>query len=425
MATATAQKAVQAGDDALGVDDQHQGGDNGGAEDRMGLNDQEWADFQAMREGSPVAEIDRDGEDPQVEADAAAAQAAADANAAKDAQSATDAQALADQAAKDQQTLAKATDQADDDDDIEVDPTEGGKFPQRVSYYKFKRAQERMKAAEQREREANEKLARTDERIKMIMEASGLTQQQAQQQVRQEEGAADELGPMPDPEKDIFAFASWQAKKIAQMEQHLNAVTTDIVGTRQTQDLTQRYQSDLAQYAQKTPDFNNAYQHMILSRAAELAAQQYGVDLTVEGAGSQLTAQQWGQIQRQIENEERQLAKVAFQNGRSPAEQLYIMARGRGYRPAPAQQAAGNGAAKPGNGAAATGGAPAGQPRSAVSAAVAAAKDGVARNNTLSTGGGAPGGELTREAVLGMSDAEFTRWFENATQDEKRAILGS
>jgi hypothetical protein len=382
------------------------------------LSAEEQAAFDEMRSNSgPDAQIVQDdgAEASQADADAAAAAAAA-------AQAQPDGAApQAPAAPGDGQPQAAA---GEDDDDADEDPTQNGKFPQRVSYHKFKRTQDRLKAAETKANEAAEKLARTDERIKMLIEAMGTPGPTAQQPNQQADPS--DIGPMPDPEKDIFAFAAWQAKAIEQLKQQVQTVTTDITGSREQASLMRNYQSDIQTFKGQNPDFDNAYQFMLASRASELAVQRFGVDLTEEGA--QLTAEQFQWIKAVIENEEQQLATIAIQNKQSPARQLYLMAKTRGYRapaggaaPAAGAPAAGSPAALPNSGEPA----PAPAPKSALSQAVAAAKQGVATNQSLSSGGGAPDGELTREQVFAMSEEDFDRFMNTASKDQIKAVLGA
>jgi hypothetical protein len=400
-------KEVQAGDDAL--DDGAPPADGQPTVDTMGLSAEEFAQFQEMQANSgPDAKIVPEGETEAdgLNADAAAAAAAAAAAPAAGADGAPPA-------------TPPAEGEADDDGDDEVDPTQGGKFPQRVSYHKFKRTDDRLKAATTQLKEANEKLARTDERIKMLVAAVAPTMQQ--QPPKAAEPDPNELGPMPDPEQDIFAFAKWQAKKNEMLEQHLMAVTENVIGTQEDQQLKNAYLSDIQTFAASTPDFRNAYEHMMLTRVAELAMQQFGVNLLEQG--SQLTKPQYDRIAQQVEREERQLAQIAFKNGQSPSRQLYVMAMHRGYRTPEAAPAPGAAppAAKPGNGSAAP---PAPAARPSVSAAVAAARRATETNQTLSSGGGAPEGQLTSAQVMAMGNAEFDRWFSTASPEEIRAVLG-
>lgn len=405
-------KREQAAEDATGVDDVQ--GDPAQTEGNpYGFNDEEakaWADMQ----NGPQAVID-DGSQGEDDPDAGMTGRDVNADAAKAAE------ALAGQQGDPQadpnapQADPKAA--AADDDDDDSDPTDGGKHPQRVNYQKFARAREKARTAEtelQKEREARQRL---DERYKMIVEALQTGAAPQQQPGAAAQPKADELGPMPDPKEDIFAFAEWQAKKIAQLETGINETRTSIQTRQADNDLNTHYRRDIDTFSSTTKDFPQAYEFMMATRAVELAATNFGVDLT---AGEKLSPEQVGALEKQILFEERQLLQMAFENKQSPAKQLYIMAKARGYRPAAAAQpdakTPANGAAKPnGNGS--------GKPT--VSDAVRAAKNGVATNATLSAGGGAPETQLTADQVANMSNEEFAHFMETSSDDQKRAVFGA
>lgn len=414
-------KEVQAGDDALGADD-NDAGQQGVISTELGaLSPEEQAQFDEMQANSGrPAEIVQDGDpdDAQAAADAAAKAAAGQ------------------QGQQDQQQ----DDQDGDDDDGEpdpaaaqqgaddVDPTQNGKFPQRVNYRKYKREMDRRSEAEKALAAERDKNARIDERLKLMIEAmNGQGQQQQRQDQQQQDGDEEDLGPMPDPNVDIFKFAEWQAKKNVQLERALNGVTTHVVGTRADQTLERQYMGDIQAFAKTAPDFPQAYQHMMATRMVELALQQYDVDLTEEG--SALTREQYDAISAQVVNEEKRLAAAAIRQGKSPAKVLYGMAKARGYRKAaaPAQdQQQQNGqqqAAKPGNGATQNG-AQSGQRRSPVSEAVAAARKAAETNKSLSDAGGAPETNLTAQQVVSMNDEDFARFMATASPERIREVLG-
>lgn len=418
-------KEVQAGDDALGDD-------NGGQQEQQnvldaslgGLTAEEQKQFDEMmaNDSARPAEIVRDG-------DADDAQAAAD-------------KAAAAAAGTDGQASAAADDDGDDDgdgdadpaaatgDDDKTDPTQGGKFPQRVNYRKFKRAQERAEKAEKELAAEREKTTRIDERIKLLTEAMNQPSKQQQEQEQQQDGDEDELGPMPDPEKDIFAFATWQAKKNTQLERQLAGLTTNVVTKQADETLERTYLRDIQRFAadpeKGAPDFQNAYQHLMATRLRQLAIQMFDIDPMEEGAV--INREQYDQISKLVMNEERRLVADAVKKGRSPAQVVYNMARTFGYQkaaaaaPAPgADKTNGNGQAKPANGG---GQQQDGQAKPTVGAAVAAARRAAETNKTLSEGGGAPEGQLTAQQVFAMDDADFTRFMNTATPEQIRDVLG-
>lgn len=386
-----------------------------------GLSAEESAQFLEMQRSSgPDAEIDDGSSD--------------DAGLVKgDVNAQADAAARAAIAAEGQQQPGQQQAAADDDDDDGADPTQGGKFPQRVNYNKFVRAREKATAAEKRAAELQEQLTRTDERYKMIVEALKSSPAAQQQQIAQPDVEAEEwnpqsleeLGPAPNRNENIFAWSKWQEKKTELLEKALVEVRGGVAAQNDEQVLQQQYGDDIRSFIAQYPDFPKAYEKMMETRVAELAAQRFGIDIYEEG--TRLTQQQIDSISKTVVSEEKQLAKLALDNKQSPAKQLYIMAKARGYRPEPAQQQAGQqGGQKPQGGQRPTASAqpPGQQQRTPVGEAVAAARRGLETNKSLSTGGGAPEGQLTSTQVMSMDDQAFAHFLETASPEQLRGIFG-
>lgn len=420
-------KEVQAGDDAVGADDKR-----GPVIDQegnpFGLNDEDAAAFREMQENSgpnvPIVEDGADDDGGQVSRDVNAdADAAARAAIAKDGQQQD--QQDGQQAAKDPKAAAQQ-DGADDDEDDGEDPTQGGKFPQRVSYQRMQRVRQRAQKAESELATTKENLARIDERYKLIVEAlEKSAKPQAQPGAPASEAEDGDLGPAPDPEQDIFAYAKWQAKYNERLRSELDDLRNGVTQRDESTALHSNYTSDVQKFTAERADFPKAYEFMMATRSMELAIQYFGIDLTEEGA--QLTPQQADRIVKTVEAEERQLAKIALDNKQSPARQLYLMAKARGYRPAQAnggeQQQQQNGkapAAKAQNGQQQNG-----KARTPVGDAVRAAKMGVETNRSLSEGGGAPETNLTAQQVQTMSDDDFAVFLNTATPEQLRSVFGS
>ncbi|MBV8836302.1 MAG: hypothetical protein JO000_07175, partial [Alphaproteobacteria bacterium] len=236
--------------------------------------------------------------------------------------------------------------------------------PQRVSYHKFKRTEDRAKAAERELSDMREKFARGDERLRLLAQA--MAQSQPEQQ---------DLP--PDPEQDIFAFVRWQARQMDRLGQELRntrgevGATRDTITQRQAADaLRETYQRDAVAFAQRTPDFVHAYNHMLNTRGAILADQGYGTDA----------------IRTMLANEERAVVQRALAANKSPAEMIYGIAQRLGYVGAGAAPARGG---KPS----------AGELLRNVQAGQAASK-------TLSASGGAAA-DLSVEALVNMSEQDF------------------
>ena len=79
--------------------------------------------------------------------------------------------------------------------------------------------------------------------------------------------------------------------------------------------------SSEAEFRSTTPDYDDSINYLINARAEELAM--YGLPVA--------------QIQETVRAEAAEIIRTAVQQGRSPAELGYQIARTRGYRPAAAQ----------------------------------------------------------------------------------------
>lgn len=296
----------------------------------------------------------------------------------------------------------KAAD-ADDDDGLDesgvvTDPTKQQKT---VSFHKFERIRKKLAAdaetanarAAENERkftELSEKFARGDERLRLLTEA--LTPKQ--QANADAEGADD---PEPDPDKDIIAHVKWQRRHIGRLEDQLKGARDDAGKTREAitqrdaaNDLKTNFQRDAVAFAQKTPDFIAAYNHLMGARANTLELQGYSQD----------------DIRKQLAADERAIVARAFELKKSPAEVIYGMAQGFGYqKPAPkvdgeteeAKAAAAAASEKP-NGK--TNGKP------SATEIIETIKNGQAAGKTLSGSGGSAS-ELSVEALVNMSEPEF------------------
>lgn len=148
----------------------------------------------------------------------------------------------------------------------------------------------------QEERKANKALADRLAQIEQIMR-----QQKPQVEPEQEDQG-------PDPETDPIGALKWERQRRQAFEQDMQA--------RQGQErLTSVYQSSAREFASKTPDFSEAYNFAINSRAKQLSA------LGHDNAS----------IAETIKAEEMHLAATALNNGRNPAEVIYEFAKSYGY----------------------------------------------------------------------------------------------
>ena len=186
--------------------------------------------------------------------------------------------------------------------------------------------------------EQKQTLAVMNERI---MNAQRMQQMQQAQEMRQRKL---EENPPPDPEEDPIGAAN---HKIQQLEQQLRNVARTTAQQQQMaqqqaqhqeqeavlNDIVQQSQNLQNQFVQTTPDYWDAFQHLIDTRTSELQTMGYG--------GPELN-----QI---IENEKGMIVNSCIErdaNGnmsgwkQNPAEVAYNLAKQRGYVDAAARQAA-------------------------------------------------------------------------------------
>lgn len=320
-----------------------------------------------------------------------------------------------------QKADADEDDEGDDDGEQrasgEAKPGEAKQPPRRVNYKKFERMETRAKKAEEELNQTRENLARMDERIKLINEA--LTPKQ------QEEAKSDE-DPEPDPEKDIFGYVRWQGRQIARLTDVIKEGREERQTEQAEQGVVTSYVNDVRNFAAQEPNFGPAYQFLMKSRIHELGLYHYDKDLRQEGVT--LTPQEYARIKKDIEEEERQLAREAISQNQSPAKRIYGLARARGYEPPAAKKPdeAGKAAtdAEKTNG---KGGAPgslaAAAGKVSVTDEIANIKRGKA-SPSLSEGGGAPSNPLTPERLASMSQDEFNDFMDGLSPAEQRRVMG-
>lgn len=187
------------------------------------------------------------------------------------------------------------------------------------------------------------------------------------------------------PESDIFGYAKKTGETVQEILSRLEKQEQEKKTTNEQTAVINNYRNDAAQFEAKTPDFKDAYGFLLNSRAQELIA--FGV----EDAAA---------ITKALEDEEIQIAKVAFANKKSPAEVIYALAQQRGYKKADA-----------------------GKP--SAEAKIDNIEKGQAANKSLSAaGGGADGDNVTAEALLRMPIKEFEAWCEKNPAKAKRLMGG-
>jgi len=196
----------------------------------------------------------------------------------------------------------------------------------------------------------------------------------------------------PDPAKDMLGYVRYLERKVADVDGKVGESVRATEAMRADAEMKDVYTADARAFMEKTPDFAAAYQHVLRGRDAELAL----VGHTDPQHRAALIAA-----------EERDLVSRALQNGTSPSEFIYALAKSRGYQPlAPAATAPGRAAKAP------------------VTEQIETIARGQAAAKSLSNVGGAAGDTITPEALASMSDDEFHALFNRLSKAKQREILG-
>lgn len=205
-----------------------------------------------------------------------------------------------------------------------------------------------------------------------------------------EAAAAVPAGP-PSPEEDIFGAVKHVGETVAQMQKAAADAKAAQEATEKTASeqkvFVDKYRKAADEFEQVNPDFKEAYNFLLNSRAAELKAIGYDTPETLHNA---------------LIADEMAIAQMAFERGKSPAEMLYNLSKQRGYK----QEAA----ADPNKGKAAE--------------KLETIERGQAANKSLSNAGGSSGDpEMTAEALIAMSSEDFEAWT-NKNPAKARRLFG-
>lgn len=313
-----------------------------------------------------------------------------------------------------------------------IDP-KTGKLPQKqVSWQKHQRLlakrDGKLATAEkelQTERENRVKLA---ERLAILNEA--LTAPAPADPVKAQQDAV-AANPMLEPdikvEDDALGAIAQLQRRNAYLQQHVNQTHEVTAATLEDQQLQQAFERDAAAYSRSEDGqhFGAAYQFLKDSRLTELAISLYDKD---PNDPTQVFSQ--AEITRLVNDfnaEEKWVVTNARKGGKSPSAAIMKLAKGRGFKPPSAEQAAPPVAAaalapvapapaKNGNGA---------PPAASAVAKIQAETEAAAASKSLSDGGGAPPAlELTPDRLLKMGDDEFGAFIDNLPKHKLDALMG-
>lgn len=382
-----------------------------------------------------------------------------------------------------QQQAPAADGDGDDDDDTDpaqqvgadgkqVEPKPGDPPRQkRVSFAKYKAAQdeaERLRAEVQTQAVTQGKLK---ERLDIMAEAwrtPGATVPQGGAQTQQQAPAQQQAAPafkvptpeeLIDPNVDIFGAFNQMRDLATAAAQAVTQIQTMQGEAVQDQEQATAYVEDSREFLSREPTFLMGYQHLMDTRAEQLAQMWFQKSASPTAPVEQRVSKvELNQIKQAMVREEKQLVREALKNGRSPAETIFNLAKtfrfdqaaaleklqaqrnGTQQQPAPAAQqqqqptladiAAGRAqapapaASVPSVRPTAQSQQPAPQQQSTVADEISAIKNNVERSTSLSQGNGAPVTTITPQFIANMTDDQFSEWMDTASPEQLRAVMG-
>jgi hypothetical protein len=195
--------------------------------------------------------------------------------------------------------------------------------PKRVTYNKYRQAQERIAQLETENRARAEREVVLDERLRLINEA--LTEDNTAQVVDED--------PAPDPMQDAYAYMEWQTRQRERDRSEFDQYRQQQNEAQHQQQLAAICANDVQNFSRQQPLYPVAYRYLMEHRFREL----------------QVNHPELSHEQRQLvlKQEELGLAQTSVASGLSPSHRIWELARGRGFDSWLAQQQAngGNGAA--------------------------------------------------------------------------------
>jgi hypothetical protein len=131
----------------------------------------------------------------------------------------------------------------------------------------------------------------------------------------QQPGAEQQQDISPDPEEDPIGAIAWTKRQMEKISQAQEQQTANQTRTVQEQKLAEICTRNTNEFLKETPDYIDAYKHLMQSRISELRLQ--GLDDDTIGST--------------IRGEEQALAVSSLQQNINPASRVYDLAKARGY----------------------------------------------------------------------------------------------
>lgn len=286
---------------------------------------------------------------------------------------------------------------ADDEDDIIVDENgkaRDAKTGQFVPHAALHKERTRRKEVEAENLSFREKLARVEERLSIFNELIGKGDlPTAAPAAKPEAKSVFDEEPI-DPEEDVFGALKQQQRINAELRRQMSEGAKAREQQEAVSTVKTAYQQDATAFMAKTPDFKDAYGHLISTLHRELELM--GVSDEAER-------------NRAIAEQERELVSRALAQKKSPSELIYSIAKTRGFSSAPS--AAIDKQSQP-------------APKATADARIENVRRGQGSVISLAKAGGASGEGLTVEALASMNEADFAAMTKSLSKSQLRAIMG-
>lgn len=238
----------------------------------------------------------------------------------------------------------------------------------------------------QQARELKAKLQEIEKHKAILEDRWNMVLASQQQPQRQEETP-------PDPNEDIFAAFAYQNKKLSTLEQQIaeraNTEAQQQQAMRQEQAVWDYWNADAAEFSKQQADFGDAAKFLSEFRDSQLKALSR-VD--------QRFASEQGRL-AQINEELKAIVAQAAQQGISPAQMVYEIANGYGYKAASKAE-----------------------PSEKLDKLDRAVNGAVSLSDT---GGSRPGSGLDAESVAKMSEDQFAAWLAKNGDKGFKKLMGA
>lgn len=200
-----------------------------------------------------------------------------------------------------------SADHVEEPSGVVPDAAGGEHKPTMVPYGALREERDRRQALEGQIAAQTSQIARLEETFQQVLQRAQSIGQTPEQ--------------VPDFDLDPDAYTKYKLETIEQKltadEQHRQKAAEDQQKNQQAQQFLNMYSTAAREFAQKTPDAQQAYNYIITAMDNDLRLRGF------------LDPSERSQV---LEREEEQIVYRAFQQGANPAQRIYELATARGYK---------------------------------------------------------------------------------------------